>query len=338
MYFIKHRFLRFLVEHLGFRSLVLETDWTIGIHLDEYLCTGRGDPQALLAATWGPLQTNEILDAIRWMRFYNLQHPTDTIRVVGGYFGAGHTQAYDAVADYVRCTMPERLDELETYFSVLRPTVGIDEHIEWYSSQRDKQLFIDHAQLAYQLVADLPTQAGHALALQHARFIVGFYEYQGLVSLDLDLDQRIAKSVIWWHEHTGDKVVYWGGIAHTANGSLLATGHSAGSYLRGHFGSGYASIGLTFHHGSGADPIPFPSSEFAEAVLGEVGLDTYLLDLHAGQPDSVQDWLNAPTKTRVIGPYYDPEKDSLFHMYGSLANWFDIIIHTQEITPARPLA
>lgn len=215
------------------------------------------------------------------------------------------------------------------------PSGGIDEHVEWYTNQRDKLPFINRAQLAYRLIAGLPTHDGHELALQHARFIVGFYEYQGFESLDLD--HRMANSMIWWHENTGDKIMYWGGIAHTAKGSLLATGRSAGSYLQEHFGSGYKSIGATFHHGLGADPVPAPSAEFAEAVLGKIDLDTCLLNFNASQPDSVRVWLNAPTKIRVIGPYYDPEEDSTFHMVGSLANWFDIIIHFQELTPARNL-
>lgn len=336
IYRIKDRLMRFFVEQLGFRSLFLETDWTIGMQLNEYLRTGRGDPQSLLHATWGPLQTEEVLDVINWIRSYNLLNPNDTIRVFGGYFNAEHVQVYDEVTNYVRTSAPERLNELETLYSLLCPSIGIGEHIEWYSRQRDKKPFIGYAQQAYQLIAELPTCEGHELALQHSRFILAFYESHGFESLDLD--HRMANNMIWWHENTGDKIVYWGGIAHTAKDSLLETGPSAGSYLWEHFRSGYTSLGVTFHHGSGADPIPEPSEGFAESVLGEVDLQTYLLNLNASQPDSVRSWLNAPTKVRVIGPYYDPEKDSTFHMVGSLASWFDIIIHFQEITPARNLS
>lgn len=335
IYLIKDRLMRFLVEQMGFRTLIIETDWTVGLQLNEYLRTGKGDPRSLLTTAWGPLQTEEVLDAIKWMRSYNVQNPADPIRVFGGYFGSGHAQAYDEVTNYVKLSAPERLDELEAHYSLLRPSGGIEGYVEWYSSQRDKQPFIDHAKRAYQLIADLPSHEGHELALQHARFIVGFFEYQGIENLNLD--HRIANNMIWWHENTGDKIVYWGGIAHTAKGSFLTTWRSAGNYLWEHFGSGYVSMGVTFHHGSGADPIPAPSAEFAEAVLGKIDLDTYLLDLNASKPDFVRAWLNAPTKIRVIGPYYDPEEDSTFHMVGALADLFDIIIHFQEITPASIL-
>ncbi|MEV4250650.1 hypothetical protein AB0J63_45535 [Streptosporangium canum] len=30
-----------------------------------------------------------------------------------------------------------------------------------------------------------------------------------------NLEERLADDVIWWHERSGHKIVYWGGIAHT---------------------------------------------------------------------------------------------------------------------------
>lgn len=103
------------------------------------------------------------------------------------------------------------------------------------------------------------------------------------------------------------------------------------------------SVSLTFHHGyltsfHGSEPqlIPDPSPEFIEAVRGRASIDTYLLNLHADRSDPVQAWLDAPAKTRVVHPTYDPEDDPAYHMSGgSLADWFDMIIHTRVITPIR---
>lgn len=43
---LTHRIFRFLVEHLGFRSLAVEENCTTGIPIDEYLRTGRGERPA----------------------------------------------------------------------------------------------------------------------------------------------------------------------------------------------------------------------------------------------------------------------------------------------------
>lgn len=343
---LDHRVLKFLVEEMGFRSLALEEDWTKGIQLDEYVRTGKGDPRALMADAWPPWRTEELLDALRWMRSYNRQHPEDPLRFAGLDFMTVNSLAYDAVTGYVRRTAPDRLAELEAHYVLLRPTGEIAGHVEWYRSQPDKQPLVDHARLAYDLVDGLPARDGHALARQHARAVVSFYEYHALGSLAY-AEQRMAENVILWHDHTGHKIVYWGGMAHTANGNPRTVSspgdpptaeRSAGSYLRDHFGEGYASIGLTFGHGSVPYPVPAPPPEFADAVLGAAGMDTYLLDLHAPQPRAVQAWLDAPAKLRLIGPGYNPEYDSAHHMSGgSLADWFDVIVHAREVTPIRPL-
>jgi erythromycin esterase len=342
---LMHRVVRLLVEDVGFRSLAVEDDWTTGIQIDEYLRTGVGDPRALAAEAWVPFRTEEFLDVIRWMRSYNEHHPADPVRFVGVDIARVRSLAYDAVADHVRHAAPDRFDELEAHYATLRPATGIDEHIEWYRGQPDKQPFIDHARQAHELVAGLPAGAGHALALHHARVVVDFYEYHSTESLGY-AEQRLAENTIWWHQHTGDRIVYWGGSGHTANSrtrsfspsSTSEPEHNAGSYLRDHYGPRYVSIGLTFDHGAVPDPVPPPPRAFADAALGAAGLDAYLLDLHASRPAPVGAWLTSPARVRLIGPRFDPDDNAGFHLTGgSLAEWFDILIHHQATTSTRPL-
>lgn len=157
------------------------------------------------------------------------------------------------------------------------------------------------------------------------------------------IEQSLAEGTIRWHERTADKIVYWGGLAHTAVGdprtvspsSPPETHRNAGGHLREHFGAGYVSIGLTFHHGAA---VPAPPAEFADAALGATGLDAYLLDLRADGPAPVRAWLGAPAKTRLIGPEYDPADDAAHHLSGgSLVGWFDAVVHAREITPVSSL-
>ncbi|MCE4941863.1 erythromycin esterase family protein [Streptomyces sp. VTCC 41912] len=160
------------------------------------------------------------------------------------------------------------------------------------------------------------------------------------------VERCLAEDTIRWQERTGHKVVYWGGLAHTSNGDprtlspspTPATHRNAGSHLRARFGARFVSLGLTFHHGNVPFPVPAPPPEFAEAVLGTAGPDAYLLDLRTAAPAAVRTWLATPTRTRLIGPAYDPAADADHHMSGgSLADWFDAVVHVPEATPARPL-
>ncbi|MGW1974380.1 erythromycin esterase family protein [Streptomyces sp. NPDC001889] len=160
------------------------------------------------------------------------------------------------------------------------------------------------------------------------------------------VEWSLAENTRRWHERTGDRIVHWGGLAHTANGDARTvspapspTAHrNAGGRLRRLWGPEYVSLGLTFHHGRTSQPVPDPPEEFAESVLGGAGLDAYLLDLRVPAPAPVREWLAAPARTRLVGPWYDPGEDAAHHMSGgALADWFDIVVHVREVTPARPL-
>ncbi|MEV2255127.1 erythromycin esterase family protein [Streptomyces sp. NPDC050147] len=156
------------------------------------------------------------------------------------------------------------------------------------------------------------------------------------------IERALADDTIRWHERTRHKTVYWGGLAHTAVGAPRTvsspapqTHRNAGGHLREHFGKGYVSIGLTFHHGTDH---PVPPADFAEAALGAAGLPAYFLDLRTPRPAPVDAWLGAPAKTRLVGPFHNARDDAGHHLSGgSLAEWFDAVVHVSEVTPVTAL-
>jgi erythromycin esterase len=158
-------------------------------------------------------------------------------------------------------------------------------------------------------------------------------------------DARALRTLAW-HDTTGMKVVYWGGIAHTAvagpdDAAAAPAGTNDGLALRRRLGPAYVSVGVTCLEGTatGPDRLPPPAGSTAESVLAESGLDRFVLDLHAQQPDAVRRWLNAPNAIRVIGPRYDPDDDTSYRMAGgSLARWFDVMAFIRRITPVHDLA
>ncbi|HEX5996928.1 MAG TPA: erythromycin esterase family protein [Jiangellales bacterium] len=351
---LKHRLVRHLVEHQGFRSVVLEEDWTKGLQIDEYLQHGQGDPQVLLADAGTPWRTEEILDLLVWMRAYNQSHPGDPVRFAGADVVAVRASAYDAVTAYVARVAPQYLDELRAHYTVLRPSGDIGAHIAFYRQRPDKQPYIDHARQAYQMVAGLPAEDGLPIVLQHAQAIVGFYEYHATGSVGVR-DRHMAQTVTFWREYTGDRVIYWAHNGHTANGHPLtisyppfppATQDTAGSLLHTRYGRSYLSVGMSFHHGTvnagffpvQAYPVPAPPAHFVDATLAVDGIGNYLLDLRTAAPPQVRRWLHTPILMRAIGPAYDPANDAAYHMSGGgLGDWFDVIIHQQQVTPTRLL-
>jgi erythromycin esterase-like protein len=352
---LKHRTLRLLVERMGFRSVAWEEDWTTGLLIDDYIRTGKGDLDALMRRMSPQWQSRQVADVLAWLRDYNAGR-TDKVRFVGVEYYLLGSLAYDAVDAYVARTAPGRLAELRRHLRVIRPsTVDMFQYIQWYLSVADKGPYVRHARQVYRLVRGLPHRPGdraHALALHHARQIVSFYVHYSLPQPPASdslvyRDAHAAQNLRWWHRYSGDKVAYWGASAHTANAPRLRIVvppgpdwryATAGSYLRRWFGPRYRSIGFTFDHGSvSLGPgetvtLPPPAPGWFERPFGRVGLDQFTLDLHTSAPAPVRNWLEAPIRTRGL-PDGGPGSSMAG---GSLAQWFDVIVHRQELSPAQP--
>jgi erythromycin esterase len=348
---LKHRTLRLLVERMGFRSIAWEENWTTGILLDDYIRTGKGDLEALMGQMLPQYQTREVADVIEWLRTFNAGR-ADKVRLVGvEYFLTGHL-AYDAVKAHVAAAAPERLPELQRHLEVVRPpTSDMWKYVEEYSKVRDKRRYVRHARRLHELVEELPQRPGdraHTLALHHARQIRSFYEHYSLPEPDRHAyrDVHAAQNLRWWYRYTGDKVAYWAASPHTANAPRLRIVGppepdmrfpSAGSHLRRWYGPRYRSIGFTFDHGTVSlggghtAVMPRPEPGWFEYPFGSIRTTHFILDLRAPAPPPVRGWLDAPIRTRGLahtGP-------GSYMSGGTPRQWFDVLVHRQEVTPAR---
>ncbi|MEU8804367.1 erythromycin esterase family protein [Spirillospora sp. NPDC048819] len=351
---LKHRVLRFLVERMGFRSIAWEEDWTTGLKVNAYVLLGKGDPDALVREMSGQWRTRQVVDVLRWLRGYNARHD-DKVQFVGVEYYYTSPLAYDAIDAYVAKTAPGRLAELRRSLNPIRPlTSDMQEYATWYGEEvSDKRPFIRRAREVYDLIEELPNEGGdraHSLALHHARQIRSFYVHFSLEFNDANAyrDAHAARNLKWWRTHSnGDKIVYWGASAHTANAPKLhitaSTGTdlrypSAGSHLRRWYGPQYRSIGFTLGHGAASlGPgdtltLPRPSPDWFEHRFGRVGAAQFVLDLRAPAPTPVRRWLSAPATTRGL-PHFGPGSSTTG---GSLGQWFDVVVHRRKVTPAQP--
>ncbi len=352
---LKHRTLRYLVERMGFRSIAWEDDWTTGLQINAYIRTGEGDLDEIVGQMSPQWPSREVKDVLQWLRQYNAGR-SDNVQFVGVEYYLLRAPAYDAVDPYVARVAPDKLPELRRHLGPIRPkSSDIFQHIADYQMVQDKAPYIDNAHQVYTLVEGVPHRPGdrdHALALQNARQIVSFYEHYALPQPPASeslvyRDAHAAENLKWWREYSDDKIVYWAARAHTANAPdlrVVVPGGpdwrypTAGSYLRRWYGQWYLSIGFTFDHGTislgqgETLALPPPNPEWFEQPFGEVGLEQFALDLRSPAPPPVRNWLEGPIKTRGFtdrGP--DSSMDG-----GTLAQWFDVIVHRQVLSPVRP--
>jgi erythromycin esterase len=164
-----------------------------------------------------------------------------------------------------------------------------------------------------------------------------------IVGVDEPSENALAWNTLRARREYGRRIVYWGGLAHVAvyRSADSAADISDGSVLRSELGSDYLALGLMCDHGDATGPqrLPPPPDRFAESLLSASGLERFALDLRATSvPVSVETWLTAPTRTRVIGPRYDPHHDGDYALTGgSLRSWLDVVVYVRRVRPVRQL-
>jgi erythromycin esterase len=344
----KHRVLRFLVERMGFRTIAFEDDWSLCTQLNEYVQTGIGDVRALIGQMSTAWRSEEIADLFEYLRTYNATH-RDKVYFAGVEYFATRQLSYDAIDRYVARHAPDRLAELRRSLVPITPdTTDMGKYVWWYWTEvDDKAPYISKAKAVYELVRGLGKV--DEVIVHHARQIASFYEAFSLPEDEIRVyrDARAAENVRWVHRHGGERVVYWAASAHTANAPGLRTiappypdivYPSAGSYITRWYGDRYRSLGFTFDSGTTLGPMgpidmPPASPDWFEYQLRAGGPDVFSLDLRTPANRAVREWLNSTAKTRgypEIGP-------TSWMTGGSVAEWFDVLIHCRHVTAVHDL-
>ncbi|TDE89501.1 erythromycin esterase family protein [Occultella glacieicola] len=348
---LQARYLRHLVTHEGVRAIAFEMDWTLSLSVSDYVLGVRDDLDAVLDVQERIWRTTEFRDVLEWLRHYNDTHVTD-VRIAGTEYFATGSPAYDAVEAHVAANAPDRMTELLTYFEWVRPDPGVDPrtHLGEYLAIVDKTPYVEAAAAVEQLVETIGGGDSGDLAAHHARQIHSWYEAFSLPWDDIPdyRDARSAENVRWWQHHTGARTVYWAASAHVADAPRLTitepgepdtTFASAGSHLEDWYGRHYVTIGFTFDHGTYLTEdgttvaMPPASPGWFERPLADVRHAQFVVGLDRHVPRAVRDWLDAQLRTRGLPEY---GSGSLAHG-GTLREWFDVLVHTQEVTPAEPL-
>jgi erythromycin esterase len=359
---VKHRLIRYLVEKMGFTTLVLETDWPVGLALNEYIHSGTGDPLATgLPWIW---RTQEVLGLIEWMRAYNA-NPAHTNKL---YFAGMDIQQitpemFDNVHRFIQTHDPDSLPVIEQYYAELRTAPG---GYELYSTleQGEKTRYAAQAQQVVDFLqahqAELLKSASpveFAWALQNAHLIQRFTRMMELFGSDPGQgytyhETAMAENVAFWHASNG-KSLLWAHNAHVSHYTMgfPYPGKVMGTFLHERFGNNYMNIGFSFGKGqfnaltrtaTGVSQTTevysfgVPAVDSTEATLGLIGMKNFLLDLRQA-PEVVQAWLNAPRLLRIgaASVSADPqERDSQSYASGTLREWFDVLVHLDHITPS----
>lgn len=360
---MKERLAEFLVEKMGFRVFALENSWDSSLLLDEYVLTGVGDPRVLLfedmLPTW---QRREFLDLLEWMRAYN----ADPAHLTKVHFAGFDCQtinplSFTHVVAYVHAVDPARTFLVEALYSGLSHYGGAVDSRK--AGQAAFERYRDNAQRAYELLKShqseyvtRSSQQAFDLALQTSRVIAQYAtiqamgnSYDNTTAYSLR-DVYMAENAIWLAGHEGAqaKLIISAHNAHIANDPAYSLGipkqKSMGAYLHERFQAAYLPIGMSFYQGSfrafsdnqlTTFTVGTPSETSSNYAFGNIGIAEYLLDLRNPPEGDVKNWITISRPFRFIGVNYDPATDADFYYTGSLGQWFDLVIHFQNTSPAQ---
>ncbi|BFO19151.1 hypothetical protein SHKM778_55390 [Streptomyces sp. KM77-8] len=348
---MKHRVFRYLVEEKGFRAFSLELPWSSGLRLNEYVLYGKGDLDRIareeFQGSYRIWNNADYLNLIRWMRAYNRHHPTGPVRFAGNDMGYAGPELYRRVTDDVARTHPHLTSRISALYAGLAPTTDAGMYMEQYLELplTERRQRAQRTREAYELLRD-ESGRQHPWTVQHAKAIHQLAQgYAYDITDDAQAaemmryrDQVMAENVVWWHEHTRDRILLSAHNTHVSYDSFDARyPKTQGAVLRDTLGGDYVSIGFSFHSGAfkafgtddnvmrthrvGAAP---PDSN--EHTLDQPRQRDYFLDLRTA-PRVVRAWLSDPRPTWNIGAGWpDPTEYSI-----ALAKAHDILIHLNKV-------
>lgn len=359
---VKDRVFRYLVERRGFRTFALETAWSTGARLDDYVVHGEGDPRRIMREdfqyTYVLNNTAENLALVEWMRAYNREHPEDPVRFMGDDWGYTGPELYDRVTGYVARVRPGLLPRFEELYRGLRPARPSGEYQKAYLARplAERQEMASRTGRALRLTESLEPREGpgreeFARVLRHATVIdqtatgygFDFADPRQVAEAMRWRDEVMADNVVWWHEHTGHRILLAGHNNHIGyepeDPEVLP--RTQGAFLRDRLGSGYLSIGLTFGRGAFKATDPEETHMLTHTVgparpggnehtLDRVRHERYVLDLRTAPPPA-RHWLGTARPTRSVGTAY-PEERNEFDI--ALGRCFDVLIHLKRVRDA----
>lgn len=359
---IKARLAEFLITDMGFTTFIMENNWGSSQMLDAYINGGTGNiSTAMLQNLFGSWQTQEYQALFEWMRAYNA-NPAHTAKIhFLGMDIQGVSQGdFDAVEHYVQQVAPQQ----EAYVQSLYRPIIADSLPDIYATyiplnpsikqqhQNQAQQVYDFLQAHQQEFIQRSSPQSFALALQNARIIVEFTTYHNSATQDESLaryyqrDTFMAENIAWIHDHEvgpDARMIVWAHDAHIANDTSYPTqnGRNMGGELRARYNNSYMPIGTTLYQGTMRvydyptgilQTIHPPSPNTYNYTLGQAGLALYMLDLRDVPPGPANNWASSP----AIFLNYGLGGEDL-STRAVLNQWFDVIIHVQNTTPADHL-
>ncbi|HWL87572.1 MAG TPA: erythromycin esterase family protein [Polyangiaceae bacterium] len=334
----RKRIIEYLIEHMGFRVLALETPRSAARSVGAYVATCAGDPTEALRNIAHVFGSTDMRDLIVWMCQWNTEHPRDPVQFVG--FDMQQPWADNVeLRDFFQKSAPADVD---TLYGGLSTCDGIKATTrdEYYFDGGDNWPY-PYAQSAFD-ACNRGLDAVDAYWKMHELEVVGRTSFAQLEWARIALiSYRAWQSEVFYYRtdelkewnardtamaeilvrerrvgFPGQKTMVWAHDGHIQSNFLGPGGEplggiTMGTLLQRHFKDDYQAIGFVGYDveinwpGVGVGPLPPPSPGSVEDKLHALGEQYLLVDLQKISPKFI-----TPGKAYEVDDIVDvPRKD-----------------------------
>jgi erythromycin esterase len=322
---IKHRLLEYAVKEMGVRVFAIEDHQMEVEKVNDFVLYGKGNPEKSMAGMFYIWNSEEVINMIKWVRDYNIQHPDDKVEF-HGFDMQSATLPLDSLFAFLQKNDKVLYDIANDLLAGLKK----ENQRMYMISDSTRQVWAVNAQkirdMVYSKKAEwLSTAIGKKdsmhieWAIQYANLIQQFAK-ESINPMNLYRDVAMADNISWILNirKPGSKILIWAHDVHISKGEHpnvdynYHAGISMGSWLAKKYGSKYKAFGISTYTG---DYRAYPSytnySKFINcpAFPGPIGsLDealhqisvkkkwpALLLDLSNARQ---LDWLSSPLPVR----------------------------------------
>jgi erythromycin esterase len=351
-----------LVERSGFRLVALEDSVSRWRALEPYV-SGQ-TAVASVPTEWGWIGRRSRKALLEWARRWNLQHPSDPVRLVG-VDPQDNGIARNALGPLLKRAFGQQLPS--DFDEALKEVAAADEQTAVFGDSGVSTKTRDFFQLLLaRLATDAPILRSSLGDADYERTLDYTSELAAFTDFNAD-SSNLARSRDWYMaletlRAVGDgppvKAIYWGHNAHVSTAS--ASNGTTGAILRRALGCGYQAIATTFGEGSFLAQLPndladrlhvnevgLSDEESIESVLARVRGGTHIAAWQCAAQADKPAWLGDPHKMRWVGGLYASDSaPSASYRPFRLTDAFDAVVYVpvvhaeadpgdQPVIPAR---
>lgn len=346
-YNYKHRLVRYLVQVLGYKNLILETDFAGTQTLNKYLLYGLKDPYTgMQDMNQGVFETQELLDMIEWIKTYNsTKADVDKVKIYGSDMQEPNSSAAGILA-YFREQQIVLQPELKT---------GLVELTKWKyqdMSKEDKNSFLQTLVLLRNLSFKGDTTGFKTkYCKQLIRILEQYWDYHFNVRRHSHLrDRYMAENCKWViNNDSTQKTIVWAHNGHIQKDPSFADVKPMGQFLAETYGRAYYAMGFGYDNGT-LRAFDLVSQRYATYEMTtslnknsstytfkQVESPNFILDFkNPGMSDELRSFLNTKMWFRELGAFYQPEnKTGKSYNRITLSKAFDGMIFFRQTTPSQ---